>query len=60
MRITIGQKTGSSFSDPLGLLGDCHRAILRDLQKIYQRHIAVEDTDVFPLARKVLEPSEIE
>jgi hemerythrin-like domain-containing protein len=168
MRITIGQKTGSSFSDPLGLLGDCHRriehflnlltlvtnqaqgqelnqeqkealasclryfreaapkhkedeekslfprmrnrkglgietvmatldtleadhqkvdqdhllidqlyskwlaggklskfeidqvtAILTDLQGIYQRHIAVEDTNVFPLARKVLEPSEL-
>lgn len=27
MPITIGQKPESSFSDPLGLLGDCHRRI---------------------------------
>ena len=34
--------------------------ILTDLQQIYQRHIALEDSHILPLAKIVLNPSEIE
>jgi hemerythrin-like domain-containing protein len=31
-------------------------ALLRELKSIYERHIAVEDNEIFPLAKKVLDP----
>lgn len=34
------------------------RIALADLKSIYDRHIAIEDEQVFPLARKVLAPDE--
>ncbi len=34
-------------------------AVLEELQAIYQRHIAIEDHDVFPLAGRILDPSAI-
>lgn len=33
--------------------------VLEELQAIYQRHIAIEDHDVFPLAGRILDPSAI-
>jgi len=33
--------------------------VLEELQAIYQRHIAIEDHDVFPLAGRILDPSTI-
>ena len=33
--------------------------LLRDLRSVYRRHIAVEDTELFPLAQQVLEASEL-
>lgn len=32
MPIVIGAKRGSDFTDPVGMLGDCHRRIVRFLQ----------------------------
>jgi hemerythrin-like domain-containing protein len=34
-------------------------AVLEELQAIYQRHITIEDHDVFPLAGRILDPSAI-
>jgi hemerythrin-like domain-containing protein len=34
-------------------------AILRDLQEIYSRHIKVEDEEIFPLAAKVLNETQL-
>jgi len=34
-------------------------AILRDLRSLYQRHILVEDTQIFPLAERVLDADAI-
>ena len=36
MPITIGQKTENDFSNPLGLLGDCHRRIERFLDVLIE------------------------
>lgn len=33
--------------------------LLRDLQGFYQRHIAAEDNELFPLAGRMLEPEEL-
>lgn len=40
---------------------EAHRLVivLEELQAIYQRHIAIEDHDVFPLAGRILDPSTI-
>jgi hemerythrin-like domain-containing protein len=40
----------------------CHRLgeLLESLKSIYERHIAVEDTEVFPLARRLLDISELQ
>jgi hemerythrin-like domain-containing protein len=32
--------------------------ILADFQKFYQRHIDIEDNVIFPLARRILDPSD--
>lgn len=55
MPITIGAKKESDFSDPIGMLGDCHRRIERFLdvlQKLaVQRHGAVlQETEQAALA----------
>jgi len=33
--------------------------LLRDLESFYRRHIAAEDTELFPLAGRMLEPEEL-
>jgi hemerythrin-like domain-containing protein len=40
----------------------CHRLrdLLESLKSIYERHIAVEDTQLFPLARKLLDVPELQ
>jgi len=46
--------TGSLLPAELASL----RTALAELKKIYDRHIAIEDEQVFPLAKKVLAPEE--
>jgi hemerythrin-like domain-containing protein len=42
--------------------GEAHRleGMLEDLSAIYQRHIALEDNEVFPLAGRILSRAELE
>lgn len=57
MPIVIGAKRESGFSDPIGMLGDCHKRIVRFLGILVQLAARGEDVPLSTEDRSLLETS---